>query len=180
MVKRMALRSYKGRLPELRRGAYVDETAVVIGDVSLGEDTSVWPLTVIRGDVNTISIGARTNIQDNSVLHVTHDGKYSPGGYALTVGDDVTVGHRVILHACTVGDLCLIGMGSIIMDGAVLESRVMLAAGSLVPGGKRLQGGHLYMGSPVKQVRALTEEEIDSLQYSADHYVSVKNSHQQG
>lgn len=173
----MALRSYEGILPELARGAYVDDSALVIGDVTLGEDSSVWPFTLIRGDVNTIRIGARTNIQDNSVLHVTHDGKYTPGGYALTVGDDVTVGHRVILHACKVGDLCLIGMGSIIMDGAVIESKVMLAAGSLVPGGKRLESGYLYMGSPVKQVRELTEEETESLQYSANHYVEVKNRH---
>lgn len=173
----MALRSYQGKLPELARSAYVDDSALVIGDVTLGEDSSVWPFTVIRGDVNSIRIGARTNIQDNSVLHVTHDGKYTPGGYALSVGDDVTVGHRVILHACTVGDLCLIGMGSIIMDGAVIESKVMLAAGSLVPGGKRLESGYLYMGSPVKQARELTDEEIESLRYSADHYVEVKNSH---
>ena len=173
----MALRAYQGKRPELGKGAYVDDAAVVIGDVILGEDTSVWPFTVIRGDVNSIRIGARTNIQDNSVLHVTHDGKYTPGGYKLTVGDDVTVGHRVILHACTVGDLCLIGMGSIIMDGAVIESKVMLAAGSLVPGGKRLESGYLYMGSPVKQARELTDEEIESLQYSANHYVEVKNSH---
>lgn len=175
----MALRSYQGKLPELAHGAYVDDLALVIGDVTLGEDSSVWPFTVIRGDVNTIRIGARTNIQDNSVLHVTHDGKYTPGGYALSVGNDVTVGHRVILHACTVGDLCLIGMGSIIMDGAVIESKVMLAAGSLVPGGKHLESGYLYMGSPVKQARELTKDEIESLQYSADHYVEVKNSHSQ-
>ena len=176
----MALRPYKGKLPVLGKGAYVDESAVVLGDVTVGEDSSIWPLTVARGDVNTITIGARTNIQDNSVLHVTHDGKFTPGGYKLTVGDDVTVGHRVILHACTVGDQCLIGMGSIIMDGAVIESRVILAAGSLVPGGKRLESGYLYKGSPVKQVRELNDEELESLQYSADHYVEVKNSHQQG
>lgn len=176
----MALRTYKDKSPALGKGAFVDDTALVIGDVTLGEDTSIWPFTVIRGDVNTIRIGARTNIQDNSVLHVTHDGKYTPGGYSLTVGDDVTVGHRVILHACTVGDLCLIGMGSIIMDGAVIESKVMLAAGTLVPGGKRLESGYLYMGSPVRQVRALTDEEIESLKYSADHYVEVKNSHSPG
>jgi len=173
----MVLRSYQDKLPELASGAYVDDSALVIGDVKLGEDCSVWPMTVVRGDVNTIRIGARTNIQDNSVLHVTHDGKYTPGGYALTIGNDVTAGHRVILHACTVGDLCLIGMGSIIMDGAVIESKVMLAAGSLVPGGKRLKSGYLYMGSPVRQVRELTDEEIESLQYSADHYVEVKDSH---
>ncbi len=174
----MAIRSYHDIQPKIAVSAYVDASAVVIGDVSLGEDSSVWPLTVIRGDVNRIRVGARTNLQDNSVLHATHDGKYTPGGFALTVGDNVTVGHRVILHACTVGDLCLIGMGSIIMDGAILESKIMLAAGSLVPGGKHLEGGYLYMGSPVKQVRTLTDDEIESLQYSADHYVEVKNTHQ--
>lgn len=174
----MAIRSYHDIQPKIAASAYVDASAVVIGDVSLGENSSVWPLTVIRGDVNRIRVGARTNLQDNSVLHATHDGKYTPGGFALTVGDNVTVGHRVILHACTVGDLCLIGMGSIIMDGAILESKIMLAAGSLVPGGKHLEGGYLYMGSPVKQVRTLTDDEIESLQYSADHYVEVKNTHQ--
>lgn len=174
----MAIRSYHDIQPKIAASAYVDASAVVIGDVSLGENSSVWPLTVIRGDVNRIRVGARTNLQDNSVLHATHDGKYTPGGFALTVGDNVTVGHRVILHACTVGDLCLIGMGSIIMDGAILESKIMLAAGSLVPGGKHLEGGYLYMGSPVKQVRTLTDDEIESLQYSADHYVEVKNAHQ--
>lgn len=174
----MAIRSYHDIQPKIAVSAYVDASAVVIGDVSLGEDSSVWPLTVIRGDVNRIRVGARTNLQDNSVLHATHDGKYTPGGFALTVGDNVTVGHRVILHACTVGDLCLVGMGSIIMDGAILESKIMLAAGSLVPGGKHLEGGYLYMGSPVKQVRTLTDDEIESLQYSADHYVEVKNTHQ--
>ncbi len=176
----MALRSYHGKTPQLGKGAYVDEAALVIGDVVLGEDSSVWPMTVIRGDVNSVRIGARTNIQDNSVLHVTHDGKFSPGGYTLTVGDDVTAGHRVILHACTVGNRCLIGMGAIIMDGAVLEDDVMLAAGSLVPGGKRLAAGYLYMGSPVKQVRELNAEELESLRYSAEHYVEVKNAHQAG
>lgn len=174
----MAIRSYHDIQPEIAASAYIDESAVVIGDVTLGEDSSVWPLTVIRGDVNRIRIGARTNLQDNSVLHATHDGKYTPGGFALSVGDAVTIGHRSILHACTVGDLCLVGMGSIIMDGAILESKVMLAAGSLVPGGKRLQSGYLYMGTPVKQVRPLSDEEIESLKYSADHYVEVKNAHQ--
>lgn len=176
----MALRSYHGKTPQLGKDVYVDDAALVIGDVVLGEDSSVWPMTVIRGDVNSVRIGARTNIQDNSVLHVTHDGKFSPGGYTLTVGDDVTAGHRVILHACTVGNRCLIGMGAIIMDGAVLEDDVMLAAGSLVPGGKRLAAGYLYMGSPVKQVRELNAEELESLRYSAEHYVEVKNAHQAG
>lgn len=175
----MTIRRYKGKNPRIAASAYVDDSAVVIGDVTIGNESSLWPQVVARGDVNTITIGARTNIQDGSVLHVTHDGKYTPGGYALTVGDDVTVGHRVILHACTVGDLCLIGMASTIMDGAVLEPKVMLGAGSLVPGGKRLESGYLYMGTPAKRVRALTDDELESLAYSADHYVQLKNSHQQ-
>lgn len=174
----MALRSYQGKQPKLASGVFIDDTAVVIGDVELGDDVSVWPMSVIRGDVNSIRIGARTNIQDGSVLHVTHDGKYTPGGQKLTVGEDVTVGHRVILHACEVGDRCLIGMASTIMDAAVLESDIILAAGSLVPGGKRLASGYLYKGSPVKQVRPLTAEEKESLIYSAAHYVKTKNVHQ--
>lgn len=175
----MTIRRYKGKNPRIATSAYVDDSAVVIGDVTIGEESSLWPQVVARGDVNTITIGARTNIQDGSVLHVTHDGKYTPGGFALSVGDNVTVGHRVILHACTVGDLCLIGMASTIMDGAVLEPKVMLGAGSLVPGGKRLESGYLYVGTPAKKIRPLTDDELASLQYSADHYVHVKNSHQQ-
>lgn len=173
----MTIRSYQGKHPAIAASAYVDDSAVVIGDVTIGEDSSLWPQVVARGDVNIITIGSRTNIQDGSVLHVTHDGKYTPGGYALTVGDNVTVGHRVILHACTIGDLCLIGMASTIMDGAVLEPKVMLGAGSLVPGGKQLEGGYLYVGTPAKQVRPLTEEELALLEYSANHYVHVKNTH---
>lgn len=174
----MAIRSYQDKQPTLASGVFIDVTAVVIGDVELGDDVSVWPMSVIRGDVNSIRIGARTNIQDGSVLHVTHDGKYTPGGQKLTVGEDVTVGHRVILHACEIGDRCLIGMASTIMDAAVLESDIILAAGSLVPGGKRLASGYLYKGSPVKQVRPLTVEEKESLIYSAAHYVKTKNAHQ--
>ncbi|MEX2515493.1 MAG: gamma carbonic anhydrase family protein [Gammaproteobacteria bacterium] len=174
----MTLRSHQGKQPKLASGVFIDDTAVVIGDVELGDDVSVWPMSVIRGDVNSIRIGARTNIQDGSVLHVTHDGKYTPGGQKLTVGEDVTVGHRVILHACEIGDRCLIGMASTIMDAAVLESDIILAAGSLVPGGKRLASGYLYKGSPVKQARLLTAEEKESLIYSAAHYVKTKNTHQ--
>ncbi len=173
----MTIRSLQDKTPNIADSAFVDESAVVIGDVTLGEDSSVWPMCVIRGDVQKISIGKRTNIQDASVCHVTHDGQYTPGGFALTVGDDVTVGHRVTLHACTVGNLCLIGMSATIMDGAVLGERLIIGAGSLVPAGKNLEGGYLYVGSPVKQIRALNEDELKSLEYSAKHYVDVKNMH---
>jgi carbonic anhydrase/acetyltransferase-like protein (isoleucine patch superfamily) len=169
------LRGYGGHRPTLGDRVYVDPAAVVIGRVTLGEDASVWPMTVIRGDVNEIEIGARSNVQDGSVLHVTHDGPYSPGGRPLVVGDDVTVGHAVTLHACTVGDRCLIGMNSCILDGAVLEPDVMLAAGSLVSPGKRLESGALYRGSPARRARDLTEKELEMLRYSAAHYVRLKD-----
>lgn len=176
----MTLRAFNGRQPEVADSAYVDETALVIGDVSIGADSSVWPMTVMRGDVQKITIGERTNLQDACVCHVTHDGKYTPGGYPLQVGDDVTVGHRVTLHACTVGDLCLIGMSATIMDGAVIGPRCIIAAGALVPAGKQLEGGYLYVGAPAKQVRALTEAELESLEYSARHYVKLKDQHHRG
>jgi carbonic anhydrase/acetyltransferase-like protein (isoleucine patch superfamily) len=171
------IRPYRQQLPRLAAGAYVDEAACVIGDVQLGEDASVWPMAVLRGDVNAIRIGARTNVQDGSVLHVTHDGPYSPGGAALMVGDDVTIGHGVILHACTIGNRCLIGMGALVLDKVVIEDEVFIAAGSVVPPGKRLVSGFLYRGSPAQQARPLTDTERAQLKYSAEHYVRVKNDY---
>ena len=176
----MSIRPYTAINPVIGRRVYIDESAVVIGKVTLGDDASLWPLTVARGDVNSIRIGARTNIQDLSMLHVTHDGPYSPGGFALTVGEDVTVGHKCLLHACTVGDRCLIGMGSIVMDGAVMEDEVLLGAGSLVSPGKRLESGHLYRGSPVKKIRPLSDTEREMLRYSAAHYVRLKDRYLAG
>lgn len=173
----MATRNFKDKTPNISPSAYVDETALVIGDVTIGEDSSIWPMTVVRGDVHSIKIGARTNIQDACVLHVTHDGEFSPGGFPLTVGDDVTVGHRVTLHACKVGNLCLIGMSATIMDGAVLGDNVIVGASSLVPTGKQLESGYLYVGSPVKRVRELNEKELAFLEYSAKHYAHLKDEH---
>ena len=173
----MTIRSLQGKTPDIADSAFIDETAIVIGDVTIGEDSSIWPMTVVRGDVQKITIGKRTNIQDACVLHVTHDCIYTPGGFPLTIGDGVTAGHRATLHACTIGDYCLIGMSATIMDGAVLGDRLIIGAGSLVPAGKKLEGGYLYVGSPVKQLRPLNEEELKSLEYSADHYVEVKNMH---
>lgn len=169
------IRPYRKHLPRLGTAAWVDPSAQVIGDVELGDDASVWPLVSIRGDVNRVRIGARSNVQDNSVLHVTHDGKYSPGGAALTIGDDVTVGHNVILHACTIGNRCLIGMGAIVMDKVVIEDEVFVAAGSVVPPGKALKSGWLYRGSPAQPARELTAQEREQLLYSAQHYVRLKN-----
>jgi carbonic anhydrase/acetyltransferase-like protein (isoleucine patch superfamily) len=171
----MNLRPYGDAFPTVGARAWIDPAAVVIGRVEIGDDASLWPMAVARGDVNFIRIGARTSVQDGSVLHVTHDGPYSPGGQPLVIGADVTIGHRVMLHACTVGDRCLIGMSSTILDGAVLEDEVFLGAGSLVPPGKRLMARSLYKGSPAQRVRALTEEELGMLRYLAEHYVRLKD-----
>ncbi|HMN45193.1 MAG TPA: gamma carbonic anhydrase family protein [Povalibacter sp.] len=173
----MTVSAYRSVMPTLGARVYIDPSAVVIGKVTIGEDSSVWPTAVIRGDVNTITIGARTSIQDGSVLHVTHDGPYRPGGRALIVGSDVTIGHRVTLHACTIGNACLIGMGAILLDDVVTEDFVMIGAGTLVPPGKKLDSGGLYVGSPAKRVRELKQSEIEFLTYSAAHYVKVKDEY---
>nr|WP_272492547.1 gamma carbonic anhydrase family protein [Pseudomonas sp. TMW22091] len=156
---------------------FVDRSAVVIGDVEIGSDSSVWPLTVIRGDMHRIRIGARTSVQDGCVLHITHAGPFNPEGFPLWIGDDVTIAHKVMLHGCTVGSRILIGMGSIVMDGAVIEDDVIVGAGSLVPPGKRLVSGFLYVGSPAKQVRALSDKEKAFFTYSAGNYVKLKDQH---
>jgi len=167
------IRSFDGQSPRIPADCWIDPTALVIGDVEMGPGASVWPMVVIRGDIQRIRIGARSNIQDGCVLHVTHDSRYNPGGWSLTVGEGVTVGHRVVLHGCEVGDHCLIGMSSTVMDGAVIEPRVILAAGSLVPGGKVLEGGHLWRGSPARKIRPLTDDELAYLDYAAEHYVRL-------
>ncbi len=174
----MAMRKYLENSPSLAEGVYIDESAVVIGRVTFGKDSSVWPLSVIRGDVQEISIGERTNIQDGSILHVTSPESYGPDGFELTIGNDVTVGHRVVLHGCVIRDRALIGMGAIIMDGVVIETDVIVGAGSVVSPGKTLESGGLYVGSPAKRVRNLKQEELDFLVYSSAHYVKLKNLHQ--
>lgn len=175
----MTVRSFKGKQPIVGERVYIDENATVIGEVTLGDDVSIWPSVVIRGDVESIKIGDGTNVQDGSVLHVTHYGKFTNRGYPLTIGKGVTIGHRAVAHACTIGDYCLIGIGAIIMDDAVLEDYVMLGAGALVPPGKRLESGHLYVGSPAQKKRPLTESEKEFLEYSAAHYIQLKNEHLQ-
>jgi carbonic anhydrase/acetyltransferase-like protein (isoleucine patch superfamily) len=174
------IRTFEGVAPRIADDAWVDESAVVIGDVEIGAASSVWPLTVVRGDIHAIRIGERSNIQDGSVLHVTHDSDFNPGGFPLVVGNQVTVGHKVLLHGCTVGDQCLIGMGAVVMDGAVIEPRVIVAAGSLVPPGKRLESGYLYRGSPVKQARPLSDEELAFLGYVAGNYVKLAAKYRTG
>ncbi|MCG6346577.1 gamma carbonic anhydrase family protein [Vibrio fluvialis] len=172
-----AIRSYKGITPQIGECVYIDESSVLVGDIKIGNDASIWPLVAARGDVNHIVIGARSNIQDGSVLHVTHKNNENPDGYPLIIGEDVTVGHKVMLHGCTIQDRVLVGMGAIVLDGVVVESDVMIGAGSLVPPGKRLESGYLYIGSPVKQARPLNEKERAFLVKSAQNYVQNKNDY---
>ena len=173
----MAIRTYQQFTPLLGPRAFVDASAVVLGDVEIGADSSVWPLVVIRGDMHSIRIGERSSIQDGSVLHITHAGPFNPRGYPLNIGDEVTIGHNVTLHGCSLGNRILVGMGSIIMDGAVVQDEVVIGAGSLVPPGKVLESGYLYVGSPVKQARPLTDKERSYFSYSAANYVRLKDQH---
>jgi carbonic anhydrase/acetyltransferase-like protein (isoleucine patch superfamily) len=173
----MSIQTYRDISPDLGSRVYIHPTAVVIGRVTLGDDVSIWPTAVVRGDVHSITVGARTNIQDGAVLHVTHDGKYVPGGRPLILGEGITVGHRAVLHACTIGNNCLIGMGVIVLDGAVIEDEVMIGAGSMVTPGKRLEARGLYVGSPARRVRDLTAQELEFLPYSANQYVKLKDEY---
>jgi carbonic anhydrase/acetyltransferase-like protein (isoleucine patch superfamily) len=169
------LRSFKGVMPTLGARAYVDPAAMVIGDVVLGDDVSIWPNAVLRGDVHYIRIGARSNVQDGSVIHVTHDGPYSPGGFPTIVGEGVTIGHAAVIHACTIEDYCLIGMHATVLDGAVIKKYGFVAAGSVIPPGKVVGERELWVGNPAKCMRMLSDQQIEQLHYSADHYVRLKD-----
>jgi carbonic anhydrase/acetyltransferase-like protein (isoleucine patch superfamily) len=171
------LRPFEQYVPDIDDSAWVDPSAVVIGQVHLAAHSSIWPNVTVRGDINRIVIGQYTNIQDASVLHISHDSRFMPGGAALEIGNEVTVGHQVMLHGCRIGNRCLIGMSSLIMDHAVLGDEVMVGAGSLVPGGKELESGYLYVGRPVKKVRLLTDSEKEYLAYSASHYARLAERH---
>ena len=174
----MSIRPFQNISPTLGQRVYVDEAATVIGDVVLGDDVSIWPGAVLRGDVNFIRIGARSNVQDGSIIHVTHDGPYGqPGGFATVIGADVTIGHGAIVHACVIEDACLIGMGSTILDGAVVRKHGFVGAGALVPPGKTVSSGELWLGNPARCVRKLSAEEIEQLYYSAQHYIRLKDKY---
>jgi len=173
----MTLASFQGITPQLGQRVFVAEQALVIGDVVLGDDCSVWPMAVIRGDMQRIRIGKRCSVQDGSVLHITHAGPFSPEGWPLYLGDDVTVGHNVTLHGCTLGNRILVGLGSLVLDGAVIDDEVIVGAGSLVPPGKHLERGWLYMGRPAKPVRRLSENEREFLSYTASNYVKLKSQY---
>ena len=170
------IRSYQDHKPVIGSSSYIDPSAQVIGQVTLGQHCSVWPLVTIRGDVNTITIGHYTNIQDHSVLHVTHDSTYH-AGQPLHIDDYVTVGHQCTLHACTIGHHCLIGMGSQVLDRALIQPGVFLGAGSIVTEGKTLESGYLYLGRPAQKIRTLTEQEKKFLHHSAIHYAQLKDDY---
>ena len=173
-----ALRSFNQITPELGERVYIDPACTLIGDVRIGDDSSVWPGTVIRGDVNFIRIGARSNIQDGSIIHVSHDGPNGrPVGYPTLIGDDVTIGHGAIVHACTIGNACLIGMGATVLDGAVVEDHGFVGAGAVIAPGKTVGSGELWLGNPAKCVRKLSEQDIEQLYYSAAHYVRLKDKY---
>ena len=174
----MNLRPYRDITPTLGARAYVDESARVIGDVVIGEDASIWPFTVVRGDVNFIRIGDRTNLQDGAVVHVSHDGPHAKlGGFATRIGNDVTIGHKAIIHACTIEDAVLIGMGAIVLDGVVVRRHAFIGAGALVAPGKVVGEGELWLGNPAKKARMLGDAEIEALYYSAQHYVRLKDEY---
>ena len=172
-----SLRSFEGKKPQLGQRVLIDPSAVVLGDVVLGDDVSVWPQAAVRGDMHRIRIGARTSVQDGCVLHITHAGPFNADGWPLQIGCDVTIGHNATLHGCEVGDRVLVGMGATIMDGAVVENDVVIGAGALVTPGKRLRSGYLYAGSPAREKRALSDREMDYFTYVANNYITLKDQH---
>ncbi|WP_399681250.1 gamma carbonic anhydrase family protein [Xenophilus sp.] len=174
----MNIRPYRNVMPTLGERVYVDAMAVVAGDVVLGDDVSLWPGVVVRGDVNFVRVGARTNIQDGTIVHVSHDGPHARlGGFATVIGEDVTIGHQAIVHACRIADACLIGMGSILLDGVVVEKHGFVGAGALVPPGKVVGSGEMWLGNPARKARMLSDQEIEALYYSAQHYVRLKDEY---
>jgi carbonic anhydrase/acetyltransferase-like protein (isoleucine patch superfamily) len=175
---RMNIRPFNSQMPRLAAGVYVDPAALVIGDVEMGEDASIWPFAVARGDVHRIRIGARTNVQDGAILHVTHDGPYTAGGFPLLIGTDVTIGHGAVLHACTIEDACLIGMHATVLDGALVKKHGFVGAGCLVPPGKIVGEREMWLGNPGKCVRIISDQEVEMLYYSARNYVKLKNQYQ--
>jgi carbonic anhydrase/acetyltransferase-like protein (isoleucine patch superfamily) len=169
--------SFKGISPTFGQRNYIDSHTVICGDIQLGNDCSVWPFVAIRGDVNFVRIGSRSNIQDGSVLHVTRRSESNPEGNPLIIGEDVTIGHKVMLHGCTLGSRILVGMGAIIMDGAIVQDDVFIGAGTLVPPNKILESGYLYVGNPMKQARLLKDDERAFLTQSAINYVMLKDEY---
>lgn len=173
----MPIRSFNNIQPQIHPSAYVDDSAVVIGDVEIGEDSSIWPMAVVRGDIHKIIIGARSNVQDGAIIHVTHAGEFNPEGHPVMIGNNVIIGHQAVVHGANIADFSLIGIGARVLDGVNVQSHVILGAGSLVPPGKTLESGYLWLGSPAKKIRPLTEQEQEFLQYSSRYYVDLQHKH---
>ncbi|MGB1143823.1 MAG: gamma carbonic anhydrase family protein [Glaciecola sp.] len=173
----MPIHAYKGITPSIASGVFIEDSAVLYGDITLANDVSIWPLVAARGDVNHIHIGARSNIQDGTILHVTRKSPSVPDGFPLIIGEDVTVGHQCMLHGCILGNRILVGMGSVVMDGVVVEDDVFIGAGSVVPPNKVLKSGYLYVGNPAKQARPLKPSESAFLTQSAQNYVALKDEY---
>jgi carbonic anhydrase/acetyltransferase-like protein (isoleucine patch superfamily) len=172
-----SIRSFHGFHPEVAPSAYIDPAAHVIGHVTVGDDSSIWPTAVVRGDAHRIRIGDRTNIQDGALLHVTHDSQYTLGGFALTIGSDVTIGHGAALHGCTVQDACLIGMRATILDGTLVKRHALIGAGAVVAQGRIVGEGELWLGNPARCVRLLNSDEIQQIYYVARQYVKLKSQY---
>jgi carbonic anhydrase/acetyltransferase-like protein (isoleucine patch superfamily) len=170
------IRPHHGIAPAIAASAFVAETAVVIGDVTIGEQASIWYGCVLRGDGNFIRVGARTNIQDGTIVHVNHE-REGAAGTRTVIGADVTIGHMALIHACTLEDGCFIGMQACVMDGVVVESGAMVAAGALVTPGKRVKRGELWGGSPAKLMRTLTDSELKYFSYTVEHYIEMAESY---
>jgi carbonic anhydrase/acetyltransferase-like protein (isoleucine patch superfamily) len=163
----MTIRSVPGRVPRIHPGAWVDPAALVIGDVELAEGASIWPFTIVRGDQdNYIRVGRNSNVQDNSVLHVTPD-------FPCIIGDNVTIGHRCVVHACTVGNNVRIGIGAVVLTGAVIEDNAQVGAGAVVAPGKVVSAGTLVMGVPARPVRQMSEAELEDIRRNAREYVEL-------
>ena len=176
-----SIRAYRDQLPRLGERVYVDPAATVIGDVELGEDASLWPQVVVRGDVNFVRIGARSNLQDGTVVHVSHDGPHAKlGGFATVIGEDVTIGHKAVVHACRIGNGALVGMGAILLDGVEVGEHAFIGAGALVPPGKIVGARELWVGNPARRVRMLDDAAVEGLLYSAAHYVRLKDEYLRG
>lgn len=171
------IRALGNTKPHIDKSVWVDPMAVIIGDVILGADCSVWPTAVIRGDMHHIRVGERVSVQDGAVLHITHSGPETGDGYPLVIGNDVTIGHQACLHGCTLGSEILVGIGATVLDGAVIEDRVIIGAGALVPPGKVLKSGYLYVGTPAKASRPLSDKELRYFTYTAANYVRLKDQY---
>lgn len=173
----LSLIAFEGKLPKLDPTAFVAPGARLIGDIEVGPDSSIWYNCVLRGDVNRIRIGARTNIQDGTVIHVDSAREGHKSGHPTLIGDDVLIGHLAMVHGCILHDRAFVGLGSIVMDGCEIESGGMLAAGALLPPGRRIPAGQLWAGRPAKYVRDLSEAELAGQRLGVDHYVELARRH---